>query len=244
MKKILFVLVVLLCLFTVLGCDDTSNEEMCKHAWGEWQFNDESHWRYYTCGHDSPEVAGEHTWDDGVEVEGGYGAYLMEYTCTVCGKKTQSIITIIPPQTPVSNLEFWISENVDNVDFSGYQEKYGLFGGREYYGTGYVPTIDEYGQQVDPERCVIYTVTSYPDYSDKEQHVTGIYITDPQITFCGISLNSSFYDFELLIKEQGFEITSANENHRTASKGKYSVTITREWIRIRVEVENKDGIIF
>ena len=43
----------------------------------------------------------EHTWDNGVEVESGVGAYLMEYTCTVCGKKNQQIITIIPP-LPVS----------------------------------------------------------------------------------------------------------------------------------------------
>ena len=145
---------------------------------------------------------------------------------------------------PVTNLEFWIAENVDNIDFSKYQEKYGMFGGHEYYGTGYVPTIDEYRQQVDPEHCVIYTVTSYPDYSDKEQHITGIYITDPKIEFYEITLNSSFEDFEYFIQKQGFEITSSNKNHRTAEKGQFSITITKEWIRIRVEVENKDGIDF
>ena len=145
---------------------------------------------------------------------------------------------------PVTNLEFWIAENVDNIDFSKYQEKYGMFGGHAYYGTGYVPTIDEYRQQVDPGRCVIYTVTSYPDYSDKEKHITGIYITDPKIEFYEITLNSSFEDFEYFIQKQGFEITSSNENHRTAEKGKFSITITKECIRIRVKVENKDGIIF
>ena len=145
---------------------------------------------------------------------------------------------------PGANLEFWIAENVDKVDFSKHQIKYGMMGGTEYYGTGYVPTVDEHGQQVDPEHCVIYTVTSYPDYSDKEQHITGIYITDPVISFYGISLNSSFDDFERLITQQGFQITDSNENSRTAQKGKYSITFTKEWIRIRVEVENKYGIIF
>ena len=82
------------------------------------------------------------------------------------------------PSRPVTNLEFWIGENVDEVDFSGFQEKYGLFGGREYYGTDYVPTFDEDGMTIDPEHCVIYTVTSYPDYSSNEQHITGITITD------------------------------------------------------------------
>ena len=145
---------------------------------------------------------------------------------------------------PGANLEFWIAENVDKVDFSKHQIKYGMMGGTEYYGTGYVPTVDEHGQQVDPEHCVIYTVTSYPDYSDKEQHITGIYITDPVISFYGISLNASFDDFERLITQWGFQITDSNENSRTAQKGKYSITFTKEWIRIRVEVENKDGIIF
>ena len=145
---------------------------------------------------------------------------------------------------PETDLEFWIAENVDGVDFSKYQIKYGLMGGTEYYGTGYVPTVDEHGQQIDPEHCVIYTVTSFPDYSDKEQHVTGIYITDPEVEFYGITVNSSFEDFENKIKAQGFEITTSNEHHRTAEKGKYSISITKEWIRIRVEVENKEGIIF
>ena len=145
---------------------------------------------------------------------------------------------------PVTHLEFWIAENVDNVDFSKYQIKYGMMGGTEYYGSGYVPTVDEYGQQVDPEHCVIYTVTSYPDYANKEQHITHIYITDPNIEFYGITLNSSFEAFEYYIQKQGFEITHSNENCRIAEKGKYSITITKEWIRIRVEVENKNGIIF
>ena len=145
---------------------------------------------------------------------------------------------------PGTNLEFWIAENVDGFDFSSHQEKYGLFGGKEYYGKGYVPTTTASGVQIDPEHCVIYTVTSYPDYSDKAQHVTRIYITDPEISFYGISLNSSFDDFERFITQQGFEITESSEHQRTAKKGKYSITFTKEWIMIRVKVENKAGIIF
>lgn len=38
----------------------------------------------------------EHIWDSGIEIEGRIGAYVMEYTCTVCGEKMQEIITIIP----------------------------------------------------------------------------------------------------------------------------------------------------
>lgn len=39
-----------------------------------------------------------HEWDDGVEVEGGNGGYVMEYTCTLCGDKKRETITIIPPE--------------------------------------------------------------------------------------------------------------------------------------------------
>lgn len=149
-----------------------------------------------------------------------------------------------PPAQPNTNLEFWIAENVDGVDFSKLQEKYGMFGGREYYGTGYVPTVDENGQQVDPEHCVIYTVTSYPDYSDKEQHITGIYITDPNVEFYGITLSCSFEEFTELIQLQGFAITESNENAVSARYGKVWITFTTEWIRIGVEVTNDTGIIF
>lgn len=148
------------------------------------------------------------------------------------------------PSRPVTNLEFWIGENVDEVDFSGFQEKYGLFGGREYYGTGYVPTFDEDGMTIDPEHCVIYTVTSYPDYSSNEQHITGITITDPAIEFYGISLNSSHKEFERLIKKQGFKITNTGVSNHTAEKGKYSVIFTKDCIRIRADISNILGIQF
>ncbi len=146
------------------------------------------------------------------------------------------------PQTQ-TNLEFWIAENVHQFDFSGYQEKYGLFGGTEYYGTGYVPTMDG-DYPIDPERCVIYTVTSYPDYADIEQHVTAIHITDPNIYFYGISLESSFAEFDAALKKQGFQITSSGKTAHVAKKGKCTITMTQEYIRIMVEVENRTGIVF
>ena len=92
-----------------------------------------------------------------------------------------SLIGCTSISKPQTNLEFWIAENVDKIDFSSYQQKYGMFGGNMYYGMGYLPTLDENGQQVDPEYYVIYTVTSYPDYMNKTKHVTRIEITDPKI---------------------------------------------------------------
>ena len=39
-----------------------------------------------------------HQWDGGVEVEGGSGGYVMEYTCLLCGSKERETIMIIPPE--------------------------------------------------------------------------------------------------------------------------------------------------
>ena len=146
---------------------------------------------------------------------------------------------------PQTNLEFWIGENVDGVDFSKYQMKYGMFGGDMYYGTGYVPTLDENEQQVDPERCVIYTVTSYPDYMSKSLHVTSIEITDPNIEFYGLSINSSKEDIENIMKKHGFSVTE-DERGIIANKGKYVFIFNKRSniIYVSVRVTNRFGIIF
>ena len=148
-------------------------------------------------------------------------------------------------EKPETNLEFWIGENVDDVDFSNYQMKYGMFGGNMYYGTGYVPTLDENEQQVDPEHCVIYTVTSYPDYMNKAQHVTRIEITDPEIELYGLSINSSKEDIKNVMEEQGFTVTEG-EYGITAEKGKFTFNFNKHSnsITIRVEVTNRLGIVF
>ena len=146
---------------------------------------------------------------------------------------------------PVTNLEFWSAENVDNVNFSDYQEKYGLIGGHEYYGKGYTPATDENGEQIDPEECVIYTVTSYPDYSSKKKHITQIYITDPSIEIYGLTLHSSNDDIEFSMKKEGFKRKEHENSHGTTYvKGKVFIRFTEEAIRINVNVTNFWGIQF
>ena len=73
----------------------------------------------------------------------GEGAHVVLYYT----KSENSISLFAEEPLPElnTNLEFWIAESVDSVDFSKLQEKYGMLGCREYYGTGYVPTIDEEG---------------------------------------------------------------------------------------------------
>lgn len=123
--------------------------------------------------------------------------------------------------------------------------KYGMFGGNMYYGTVYVPTLDENEQQVDPEHCVIYTITSYPDYMNKAQHVTRIEITDPEIKLYGLSINFSKEDIKNVMEEQGFTVIEG-EYGITAEKDKFTFDFNKRsnYITIRVEVTNRSGSVF
>ncbi len=159
-----------------------------------------------------------------------------------------SFILLLPsctprPSEPEHDLEFWIAENVDSFDFSGYQQKYGLFGGYEYYGTGYVPTLDENGQQIDPEHCVVYTVTNYPDYSSNSRHITRITITDPAVKIYGLSISSSVDEIKSVMTAEGFTVTESGAGVR-AEKGKIRFTFSGESITISAEVTNHFGIIY
>ena len=100
-------------------CDLCQNEH--KHVYTPWYNNETYHWNvgdclwnacdlgtyaeHYdndgdcicdACDYDLPVC--EHQWDDGIELEGGSGAYVMEYTCSLCGSKRREHITIIPPE--------------------------------------------------------------------------------------------------------------------------------------------------
>ncbi len=147
------------------------------------------------------------------------------------------------PEKPDTNLEFWIAENVDDTDFSKYREKYGIIGGREYYGTGYIPTKNENGEQVDPEKCVIYTVTAYPDYSSGKQHITRIAITDPSVYLYGLTVGSSESDISAAMKKNGFKLKEESAI-LTYVKGRFSISFTNECITVNADVSNKNGIQF
>lgn len=145
-------------------------------------------------------------------------------------------------EKPETNLEFWIGENVDDVDFSQYQEhyRYGFMGsGRQYYGTGYVPTTDEDGKQLDPEYCVIYTVAPFPYYTSKKCHITEIYISDPDVTVYGLTINSSNEDIQEIMTSNGFEsVEIGNMGYKEWVKGKYRVRFFDGYMGIKVDVRN------
>ena len=147
------------------------------------------------------------------------------------------------PIEPEHDLEFWITQDVDDFDFSSYQPKYGIMGGWEYYGTGYVPTLDENGQQVDPEHCVIYTVTNYPDYSSNSLCITRITITDPVVKVYGLSMTSTHEDIRSTMTAEGFTVTESGTALK-AEKDNLRFTFSKDAIIVNAEVTNHFGIIY
>ena len=147
------------------------------------------------------------------------------------------------PIEPEHDLEFWITQDVDDFDFSSYQPKYGIMGGWEYYGTGYGPTLDEDGQQIDPEHCVIYTVTNYPDYSSNSLCITRITITDPVVKVYGLSMTSTHEEIRSTMTAAGFTVTESGTALK-AEKDNLRFTFSKDAIIVSAEVTNLFGIIY
>ena len=143
---------------------------------------------------------------------------------------------------PHTNLEFWVVQRVKKGDFKDCSPKYGMFGGDQYYGSEYIPEITEGNMQIDPEYCVIYTVTAYPDYMFNNRYVTGIYITDPKIEIYGLTINSSKEDIIKTLKKKGFIVKEGNGVN--AKRGKFTINFYNNSISIHAEITNVMGIQF
>ncbi len=116
-------------------------------------------------------------------------------------KYSPAVNAPIPPDT---DLDLWILTDVRRQDWSGFEEIYGLFGGREFFGKGYGHTTDENGYFAMPERYVKYTVTSWPDAMSGNSYVTSILITDPSVRVFGLTCESSTEQFDEILTQHGF----------------------------------------
>lgn len=151
-----------------------------------------------------------------------------------------------------SFLEFRITENVENTDFSQYESVSGWMGAKEYYGKGYSPVTDSEGNVTKPEYYVTYLVSAYPDYADGGQYITKIEITDPAVLVNGITVESPFEEFEAVFKAMDYETyLSEHSNHiQCNAKSKDGITYTlyvsndTRKLTIQAEVTNREGIQF
>ena len=158
----------------------------------------------------------------------------------------------VPEQT---TLDFWILQEVDSQDWSGYTEIPGWMGAREYYGKLYRPSIDENGDIIYPEECVKYLISAWPDYADGGQYVTRITITDPNVQFFGLTVESTREQFDEVLTKNGLkhetrvdELDQAAEYKESWSNMSYSITLTKRngkcLVVIDAPVSNRDNIVF
>lgn len=154
-----------------------------------------------------------------------------------------------------TTLEFWITENVKDRDWTGHDEIYGWMGAREFLGSAYKKNADADGSDQHPEHYVSYIITAWPDYADGGQFVTDITVTDPAVKVYGLTIASTFEEFDAVFEPLGYELSWSERaiKTRVATKDGITFRLTRAvednpdvvpQIRISAEVTNREGIVF
>ena len=154
-----------------------------------------------------------------------------------------------------TSLEFWITEDVKDRDWTGHDEIYGWMGAREFLGSGYKKNEDPTGSNQHPEHYVSYVITAWPDYADGGEFVTDITVTDPDVTVYGLTIESTYEEFDAVFEPLGYELSWSNGaiKTRVATKDGITFRLTRAveenpdvvpQIRISAEVTNREGIVY
>ena len=154
-----------------------------------------------------------------------------------------------------TNLEFWITEDVKDRDWIGYDEICGWMGAREFLGSAYKKNADEDGLDQRPEHYASYVITAWPDYADGGQFVTDITVTDPAVTVYGLTIASTYEEFDAVFEQLGYELSWSEGaiETRIATKDGITFRLTRAvddnpdvvpQIRISAEVTNREGIVY
>lgn len=154
-----------------------------------------------------------------------------------------------------TTLEFWITEDVKDQDWSEYDEIYGWMGAREFLGTAYKKNADTDGSDQHPEHYVSYVITAWPDYADGGQFVTDITVTDPAVKVHGLTIASTFEEFDAVFEPLGYELSWSDGAIKTRIALKDGITFRLTCavddnpdvvpqIRISAEVTNREGIVF
>ena len=154
-----------------------------------------------------------------------------------------------------TTLEFWITENVKDQDWTGHDKIYGWMGAREFLGSAYKKNEDADGLDQRPEHYVSYVITAWPDYADGGQFVTDIIVTDPAVKVYGLTIASTFEEFDAVFEPLGYELSWSEGaiQTRVATKDGVTFRLTRAvednpnvvpQIRISAVVTNREGIVF
>ena len=154
-----------------------------------------------------------------------------------------------------TSLEFWITEDVKDRDWTGHDEIYGWMGAREFLGSGYKKNEDPTGSNQHPEHYVSYVITAWPDYADGGEFVTDITVTDPVVKVYGLTVASTYEEFDAVFEPLGYELSWSEGaiKTRVATKDGITFRLIRAvednpdvvpQIRISAEVTNREGIVY
>lgn len=145
-----------------------------------------------------------------------------------------------------TDLDFWVTKSLEDVDLSEYTELDGLYGGKMYLGKGYEPVKMDSGMEMEPEQCVIYVATAYPDYSDEGNYITQIQITDPKVRVFGLTVADDNDTFYKKLTSLGYEIEPVGDTGKyyVAKKGDLSISYGGGKMSIKVLVTNEKGIVY
>ena len=154
-----------------------------------------------------------------------------------------------------TSLEFWITEDVKDQDWTGHDEIYGWMGAREFLGSGYKKNEDPTGANQHPDHYVSYVITAWPDYADGGEFVTDITVTDPDVKVYGLTIASTYEEFDAVFEPLGYELSWSDGaiETRVATKNGITFRLTRAVednpnvvpiFRISAEVTNREGIVY
>lgn len=168
---------------------------------------------------------------------------------------TETGNTVLGEMPKNTSLEFWITEDVKDRDWTGHDEIYGWMGAREFLGSGYKKNEDPIGSNQHPEHYVSYVITAWPDYADGGEFVTDITVTDPAVTVYGLTIASTYEEFDAVFEQLGYELSWSEGaiETRVATKDGITFRLTRAVednpdvvpvFSITAEVTNREGIVF
>ena len=161
---------------------------------------------------------------------------LIPFLLSACSK------TSVKPsleKTNDTNLNFWIAQE---VTYEEMKEK-GCTYLREGYAVGeYVFLDSKYTLPEDqpetlyklPEKSVTYTIGNYPKGNSSAKAITYIYVSDPEITVYGLTINSSEEEIDKRMKKIAGEPKSARTYQIE------NVTFKFYWDGIYIEADVKD----
>lgn len=168
---------------------------------------------------------------------------------------TETGNTVSGEMPKTTSLEFWITEDVKDRDWTGHDEIYGWMGAREFLGSGYKKNEDPTGANQHPDHYVSYVITAWPDYADGGEFVTDITVTDPDVTVYGLTIESTYEEFDAVFEPLGYELSWSDGaiETRVATKNGITFRLTRAvddnpnvvpMFRISAEVTNHKGIVY